>query len=185
LKTVLVSSGYINPKPFARLAEVLDGAHIDLKSFDDTIYRNLNAGKLEPVLKTIVAARKKGVWVEIINLVVPQWSDDYGMIRKMTAWIRENVGSDTPLHFSRFFPLYKLAQLYPTPTDVLVKARDIAYEEKLRYVYIGNVPELEANTYCLKCKELLIKRTGYRIKIYNFKNGTCGNCRTTLPGVWA
>lgn len=185
LKTVLVTSGYINERPFARLADVIDGAHIDLKSFNDSIYRNLNAGRLEPVLNTIKAAKKKGVWVEIVNLIVPQWSDDYAMIRKMAVWIRENAGSDTPLHFSRFFPLYKLAQLYPTPTDVITRARDIAHEEQLQYVYIGNVPGLEAHTYCPKCRAVLIKRTGYRIKIQNLKNGSCVKCGTALPGVWA
>jgi pyruvate formate lyase activating enzyme len=184
LKNVLVSSGYINPKPIEELAPYLDGAHIDCKSFDDTIYRNLNAGKLKPVLDTILLAKKKGVWVEIINLIVPEWSDDYAMIRKMAVWIRENAGVDVPLHFSRFFPLYQLAQLYPTPADVLVKAREIAREEKLSYVYIGNVPEIDSDTHCVHCNALLIKRTGYNVTVTGMKGSTCSKCGAKVPGVW-
>jgi pyruvate formate lyase activating enzyme len=185
LKNVMVTSGYINPKPFDELARYLDGAHIDLKSFDDSVYRNLNAGKLKPVLDTILLAKKKGVWVEIINLVIPKWSDNYEMIRKMAAWIRENVGVDAPLHFSRFFPLYQLAQLYPTPTDVLVKAREIAREEKLRYVYIGNVPEIDSDTHCVHCNSLMIKRTGYKVTVTGMNGSTCSKCGAKVPGVWS
>ncbi|MBN1131107.1 MAG: AmmeMemoRadiSam system radical SAM enzyme [Chitinispirillaceae bacterium] len=185
IKNVLVSSGYINQAPLEELAGYLDGAHIDLKSFDDTVYRNLNAGKLGPVLNTIMCVKKKGVWVEIVNLVVPEWTDDLKMLREMAAWIRDHAGADTPLHFSRFFPLYQLAQHYPTPKDVLEKASAIAREEKLRYVYIGNVPEIDSNTYCHKCKSLLIKRSGYSVKVAGLTKNVCEKCGTTVPGVWS
>jgi pyruvate formate lyase activating enzyme len=184
LKNVMVTSGYINPKPFEEVAQYLDGAHIDCKGFDDSMYRKLNAGKLEPVLDTILLAKKKGVWVEMINLIVPEWSDDYATIRKMAVWIRENAGIDVPLHFSRFFPLYQLAQLYPTPTNVLVKAREIAREEKLRYVYIGNVPEINSDTRCVQCNSLLVKRNGYKVTITGMKGSTCSKCGARVPGVW-
>jgi pyruvate formate lyase activating enzyme len=184
LKNVLVTSGYINAKPFEELAQFIDGAHIDLKSFSDSVYHNLNAGKLKPVLDTILLARKKGVWVEIINLVVPKWSDDFEMIREMAVWVRENAGLDVPIHFSRFFPLYQLANLYPTPTEVLVKARDIALSEKIRYVYIGNVPEINSDTHCAECNALLIKRTGYKVAITGMKGQTCSQCGAKVPGVW-
>ena len=93
LKNVLVTCGYINEEPFADVTPYLDGAHIDLKSFDETVYRNLNAGSLEPVLRTILTAKKHGVWVEIVNLVVPQWSDNFEMIRKMAIWVRITLAS--------------------------------------------------------------------------------------------
>ena len=184
LKNILVTCGYINEEPFADLARYIDGVHIDLKSFDETVYRNLNAGSLAPVLKTILNAKKHGVWVEIVNLVIPQWSDNFTMIRKMAVWIRENAGTDTPLHFSRFFPLYQLAQLYPTPAETLVKARTIALEEKLHYVYIGNVPESDSNTYCPKCRNLLVERNGYIVKVKGMKGPRCAQCGTVIPGVW-
>jgi pyruvate formate lyase activating enzyme len=184
IKNVLVSCGYINPEPLGDLAQYIDGMHIDLKSFDETIYRNLNAGTLKPVLDTILNAKKKGVWVEIVNLVVPQWSDNLDMIRRMCAWIRENVGVDTPLHFSRFFPLYQLADLYPTPEETLLAARKAALGEKLNYVYVGNVPDVDSNTYCPKCKNLLIEREGYLTKVKGMKGAHCGKCGLKIPGVW-
>jgi len=184
LKNILVTSGYINPAPFNDLAAVIDGAHIDLKSFDDTIYNKLNAGTLAPVLSTIVNAKKQGIWVEIINLVVPQWTDNMTMIRSMAAWIRDKAGTDTPLHFSRFFPLYQLSQLYATPVDILVKARKTALEEKLKYVYIGNVPEIDSNTYCPKCRSLLIERKGYLVKVKAMNGAKCAACGTVIAGVW-
>jgi pyruvate formate lyase activating enzyme len=184
LKNVMVTSGYINPAPLADLAGCIDAMHIDLKGFDETIYRNLNAGNLKPVLDAILTARKNKIWVEIVNLVVPQWTDNPDTIKKMCAWIRENVGADTPLHFSRFFPLYQLAQLYPTPEETLTKARRIALEEKLQYVYVGNVPDIDSNTYCPKCKNLLVERNGYRIKILGMKGNACKKCGEKIPGVW-
>jgi len=184
LKNVIVTCGYINEGPFADLAPYLDGAHIDLKSFDETVYRNLNAGSLAPVLRTICNAKKRGVWIEIVNLVIPQWSDNFDMIRRMSLWIKENVGADTPLHFSRFFPLYQLAQLYPTPVETLVNARKIALEENLHYVYVGNVPEVDSNTYCPKCRNLLVERNGYIVKLKGMKGPLCEKCGTVIPGVW-
>lgn len=184
LKNILVSSGYINNGPFEELCTVIDGAHIDLKSFDNDVYNKLNAGKLEPVLQTLVTARKADVWLEVVNLVIPQWSDDFEMIRKMCRWIKQNLGSSTPLHFSRFFPLYKLANLYPTPVKTLLTARKIAIEEGLLFVYIGNVPEINTNTFCTKCGELLVSRIGYNTTVHALTGGMCAKCKTSVPGVW-
>lgn len=184
LKNILVSSGYVKSAPFEELCSFIDGAHIDLKSFDDNVYRNLNAGQLNPVLQTLKIAKKAKVWIEIVNLVIPQWSDDLNMIRSMCRWIKQNLGSETPLHFSRFFPLYKLANLYPTPIETLNEARNIAIEEELHFVYIGNVPEFDSNTYCPSCGELLIFRKGYRVIIKALNGGKCAKCKTSVPGVW-
>jgi pyruvate formate lyase activating enzyme len=184
IKNIMVTSGYINTEPFTELTPYLDAAHIDLKSFDEKVYQNLNEGKLKPVLDTIQLAKKMGIWVEIVNLVVPEWTDDTAMIRKMCGWIRDHAGADTPLHFSRFFPLYKLANLAPTPRDILAKAQSIALEEKLNYVYVGNVPDLDANTYCPQCKSLLVERKGYRVKVSGMKGAACAKCGMKIPGVW-
>jgi pyruvate formate lyase activating enzyme len=184
LKNIMVTSGYINPEPLSDLAPHLDAMHIDLKSFDENIYRNLSSGKLKPVLDTILLAKEKGLWVEIVNLVVPQWTDNMDMIRKMCAWISERAGTDVPVHFSRFFPLYKLDQLYPTPANTLMAAQKIAFEEKLRYVYVDNVPNVDSNTYCHQCKELLVERKGYLVAVKGLKGSKCGKCGTVVPGVW-
>lgn len=185
LKNILVSSGYINQDPFEQLCKVIDGAHIDLKSFDNNVYFRLNAGKLQPVLDALLTARKAGVWIEIVNLVVPQWSDDQKMIREMCRWIKQNLGNSTPLHFSRFFPMYKLANLYPTPVEVLENARKIAIEEGLLFVYIGNVSQISPDTVCSSCGELLISRKGYYTTIHALTGGVCAKCKTPVPGVWS
>jgi pyruvate formate lyase activating enzyme len=184
LKNVLVSAGYINQEPLMELCKVIDGANIDLKSFDDNVYHNLNAGKLKFVLETLVTAKKAGVWVEIVNLIVPQWTDNQKMIREMCRWIKHNLGSTTPLHFSRFFPMHKLANLYPTPADTLENARKIALEEGLRFVYIGNVSGINSDTHCLSCGELLISRKGYYTELNALTGGVCAKCKQTVPGLW-
>lgn len=122
----MVSNGYINEEPLRTLAPLIDAANIDLKSFSNDIYLKLNAGTLEPVLNTLRVLRQENVWVEITNLVIPTWTDDFAMIRKMCQWLVANGFADVPLHFSRFYPLYKLSQLPQTPSATLIKARDIA-----------------------------------------------------------
>ncbi|OFX20671.1 MAG: AmmeMemoRadiSam system radical SAM enzyme [Bacteroidetes bacterium GWA2_31_9b] len=185
IKNVLVSAGYINEKPLRDLIPYIDGANIDLKSFDDDIYVRLNGGKLEPILNTLKILKQEGVWLEITNLVVPEWTDDLSMIERMCDWLYKNGFEDTPLHFSRFHPMYKLTHLSATPANVLNKARDIATKSGLKYVYVGNVPGSEAqNTICPKCKTIVVERKGYQILQNNIVNGYCKNCKTKIAGVW-
>ena len=122
------SAGYINPEPLEKLAEVLDAAVIDLKAFDPKFYKDLVDGKLEPVLNTLKTLRRKGVHVEIVNLVIPQFNDDPQTISDMCAWIKDELGPLTPLHFSRFYPLYKMQNHFPTPVSTLEKARETGPE---------------------------------------------------------
>lgn len=184
LKTVLVSSGYINPAPLVDLAKYIDAAHFDLKSFSEKIYAKLNEGKLAPVLTTLTTAKNAGIWVEVINLIVPQWTDNLDMIRSMCTWLNANMGADTPLHFSRFFPLYQLSYLMPTPAGVLKQAREIAMKEGLHFVYTGNLAEAEGNTYCPSCGMVVIGRDGYIITARNIKNGCCAKCGAAIAGIW-
>jgi pyruvate formate lyase activating enzyme len=184
LKTAVVSSGYINAEPFEALADVLDAIRIDLKSFSDDMYGRLNAGKLRPVLDTLLLAKKRGVWLEIINLIVPGWNDSPEQIRVLCAWVKKNLGAETPLHFSRFYPMYQLTNLYPTPVTTLKTAAGIAADEGLSYVYIGNVTEISAATKCPSCGKTLIDRAGYTVTANNLKNGTCGFCGRTIAGFW-
>ena len=127
---------------------------MDLKGFDDEIYRRLNSGKLQPILDTLKTYHELGIWFEVINLVVPTYTDNLETIRRMCGWLVDNLGPDRPLHFSRFNPQHKLDHLPPTPIDILVQAREAARAAGLRYVYIGNVREVAdaGTTYCPNCR---------------------------------
>jgi pyruvate formate lyase activating enzyme len=185
IKNVLVSAGYINREPLLKFCKVIDAANIDLKSFSNEIYLKLNAGKLQPILDTLVTLKEEGVWLEITNLVIPSWTDDLEMIRRMCGWLAEKGFSETPLHFSRFTPMYKLTQLPPTPVNVLQSARDIARNEGLKYVYVGNVPGADfQNTLCPSCGKVALERRGYSIQQMNIERGKCKSCGYEVAGVW-
>ncbi|MCI1785738.1 MAG: AmmeMemoRadiSam system radical SAM enzyme [Bacteroidales bacterium] len=186
IENILVSAGYVNREPLEKLASVLDAANIDLKSFDDDIYKKISGGSLRPVLDTLITLKERGVWLEITNLVIPSVNDDMEMIRGMCKWLSNNGFSDTPLHFSRFFPCYKMENLPPTPQYTLEKARDIACKEGMEFVYIGNVPGKNGeNTYCPQCGKLLVERNGYVITENRLgPDGKCPVCGHTVPGRW-
>ena len=139
LWNILVTAGYVNQEPLADLLPYLDAANIDLKSFSDDIYQQVSGGHLEPVLQTILAMRDAGVWIELTNLLIPGVNDDKAMISRMCQWLNDNGLSEAPLHFSRFFPRYKMSHLEPTPVATLQQARKIAQEAGIRHVYLGNV----------------------------------------------
>jgi pyruvate formate lyase activating enzyme len=185
LKNILKSAGYINEKPLRQLAQYIDAANIDLKSFKDSIYLKLSAGRLQPILDTLKILKEEKVWLEITNLLIPGWTDDPEMIREMCNWLCNNGFADTPLHFSRFQPGNKLAQLPATPLETLEQARSIANSAGINFVYVGNIPGTEyENTSCPKCKKLLIRRKGYQIAEYHIHNGNCLYCGARIPGVW-
>jgi pyruvate formate lyase activating enzyme len=184
LKNIMVTAGYINEAPLGELLHYMDAITLDIKSFSESVYRNLNAGSLEPVLNSLLMAQKSNVWVEISSLIIPGWTDDFTKVRKLCGWIKQKMGADVPLHFLRFFPLYKLADLYPTPIDTLKIAQKIAHEEGLNYVYIGNVAETDSNTYCPVCKKPLVIRDGFLIKTNLIKNRLCPFCKSNIKGIW-
>ena len=185
LHNLWISNGSINRKPLLELCRVLDAANVNLKSYDDNIYRKLNGGRLQPVLNTFKTLNEKGIHFEMTNLVVPGYVDDPEMLKKMCGWILENLGPDHPLHFLRFFPLYKLKRLSPTPQSTLEQFREIAMAEGIHYAYVGNIPgHPGANTYCHECKELLIERLGYAMPTYNLEGSHCRFCHALIPGVW-
>ncbi len=186
IKNLLISNGYINPAPLDELCNYIDVANIDLKAFDDDTYTMLANGTLQPVLDTLVKLKQKGVWLEITNLIVPKWTDDEKMIDKMCRWLSSNGFKDTPLHFSRFYPQYKLNRLPPTPVSILERAKKIAENYGLQYVYIGNVPGAEqGTTFCPKCKTSLVERIGFKVKKMVIENGRCPRCGATIPGKWS
>lgn len=187
VKNIFHSNGSLNPEPAEQIAGYLDGANIDLKGFTQEFYSKIPEGYLETVLNTLKTLKKKGVWIEITNLVVPTLNDDLDMIKEMSVWIKENLGPDTPIHFSRFHPQYKLRNLHSTPVSTLEKAREIAMSVGLNYIYVGNVPGHSAeSTYCPKCKNPVILRRGYTILELNLDSkGNCKHCSNFIPGVWS
>jgi len=186
LLNVYHSNGFINQEPLRNLCKVLDAANIDLKGFTETFYRDVCSGELSPVLETLKTLRKEKIHLEITNLVIPTKNDDLSVLKEMCLWVKKELGADTPIHFSRFYPLYKLKSLPPTPVSTLEKAREAALSSGLEYVYIGNIPGHEAeNTFCPKCKKMIIQRTGYILGEIHLKSGKCGYCGKPIPGIWA
>lgn len=185
IKNIIVSAGFINKAPLKKLCKVIDAANIDLKCFDEKTYLKLNGGKLQPVLDTLKILKEEGVWLEITNLIVPTWTDDLDMIKRMCEWLSNNGFNDYPLHFSRFHPMYKLTRLPVTPVETLNKAHKIAKEAGLKYVYIGNVPGHDSqNTFCPKCNKKIIERRGYYILSNHIEEGQCKFCGEKIAGVW-
>lgn len=179
------SNGYINPAPLEDLCRVLDAACIDLKGFTDDYYRELTEGTLAPVLATLKKLRQSGVHTEIVNLVVTGKNDDIDGIRAMCRWIRDELGPDVPLHFTRFYPLYRLKSLEPTPVTTLENAWRAALEEGLHFVYLGNLPGHPAeSTFCPGCKARLIERIGFRSTVLGIQDCRCSACGMSIPGIW-
>lgn len=179
------SNGYLNQEPLKELIKYLDGANVDLKGFSEEFYREITGGTLQPVLETLKTLKKNGVWLEITNLIIPTKNDDEKTIRVMCEWIKDELGKDVPIHFSRFYPQYKLQHLPPTPLETLQRAAKIAKNLGLLFVYIGNVPGIrEESTFCPKCRKIIIERKGYSILQINIKDGKCKFCKTEIPGRW-
>jgi pyruvate formate lyase activating enzyme len=185
VKNTMHSCGYINEKPLRKLSKYLDAADIDLKAFTEDFYNRISNGSLKPVLNSLRVVKEEGVWLEITNLVIPTLNDDMKNIREMCVWIKKNLGPDVPIHFSRFFPNYKLNNLPPTPLETLTEARNTAMDAGLRFAYIGNIRHEGESTFCPKCKKMLIERIGYFVKQNNISDGKCRFCGTSIPGVWS
>jgi pyruvate formate lyase activating enzyme len=186
ISNIFKSNGYINHEPLKKLCQVIDAANIDLKSFSESTYLRLSAGKLQPVLESLKVLRDSGVWLEITNLVVPTWTDNIDEIGRMCKWLSDNGFRDTPLHFSRFYPTRKLEQLPPTPAEILNKAAMIAGDEGIKYVYVGNIPGNEkSDTRCPACGTTVVARQGYRVVENNITRGKCNKCGKDIAGTWS
>lgn len=184
--SAVVTGGHINREPLDALLEVVDAVKVDLKAFREDFYREYVRGGLKPVLDAIRTIAASKVWLEVVYLVIPTLNDDPAAIREMARWVRDEAGPDVPLHFSRFQPMYLVKSLPPTPVSTLEKARAVALEQGLRYVYIGNVPGHPAeNTACPGCGKTLIERYVFDVRRMDVKDGRCPSCRTAIPGVWS
>ena len=184
LKNVVISAGYINPEPLKELCQHVDAIKIDLKAFNNSFYKKIVGGELEPVLNTLKTIKEQGIWLEIVYLVIPGENDDPEEVREMSQWIKQNLGEHVPLHFSRFHPMYKLINLPPTPEQTVKQLRNIALEQGLKYVYTGNLGDWQTeSTYCPGSDEMAIKRKGYFVTQINFNQGVCANGEQ-IPGIW-
>lgn len=184
VKNTMHTCGYINEKPLRELSKYMDAADVDLKAFTEDFYGRVCGGRLKPVLDALVVLKDEGVWLEITNLVIPTLNDDMKKISEMCGWIVANLGPDVPIHFSRFFPYYKLNNLPPTPMETMADARKAAMDAGLKFVYMGNIRSEAENTYCPKCRKLLIERIGYSVRQNNIRGSACKFCNTAIPGVW-
>ena len=185
LKNVLVTNGYIEEEPLKELLPYIDAANVDLKG-DAKFYKELcKVSHREAVLRTCKLMKENNIHLEITNLLVTSKNDSKEQIQELIDFVITDLGSDVPLHFSRYYPQYKL-DLPPTPVDTLLLARDMALEAGLKYVYLGNVRDREySNTFCRSCGELLIRRTGYTINLTNITNDKkCKNCQDANNFIW-
>ena len=185
IKTVAVTAGYMHDAPRREFYAKMDAANVDLKGFTDEFYFKLCGGQLQPVLDTLKFLKHEtDVWFEITTLLIPGKNDGDEEIRNEAQWIARELGLDVPLHFTAFHPDYKMLDLPPTPPETLSRARSIAQQEGLQYVYTGNVFDTEGGTtYCTSCKTPLIVRDWHRIVNYRVTpDGHCPDCGTPLAG---
>ncbi len=185
LKNVLVTAGYMNPEPLKNIAPYIDAANVDLKGFTNEFYQKNCGATLKPVLDTLVLMKELGIWVEVTNLIIPTKNDDMATIREMCKWVHDNLGADTPMHFSKFHPMYRVRNIPSTPVKTLENAQKEALNVGLHYAYVGNLFGHEGeSTRCPIDETLLIKRIGYKIIENNLKSGKCPTCNTNVSGRW-
>jgi pyruvate formate lyase activating enzyme len=183
LKTVMVTNGYINEQAFYDVYEHIDAANVDLKAFTENFYGKITLTHLKPVLDTLKRLKRDtNVWFEITNLMIPTLNDNPDEVKQLANWVLDNVGNSIPVHFTAFHPDFKLRNIHNTPPETLEMARDIALEQGLKFVYVGNVFSDSANTYCPSCNRLLIERNWHQIVKYRISaDGSCA-CGTKVPG---
>jgi len=186
LRSVMISAGYIQPEPLEKLIPHLSAVKIDLKSFREKYYDEICNGQLKPVLDTLMTLKKSGIWFEIVYLMVPTLNDDPSEIEDLCGWVVNELGTDVPVHFTRFHPDYLLKDLPPTPIESLEAAYSIAKKIGMHFPYIGNVYGHEGeNTYCPGCGQIVIGRRGFQIDEIALKNNACLKCGRVIPGVWS
>jgi pyruvate formate lyase activating enzyme len=188
IRVLIHTAAFIQPDAMRDLCHAVDGLNIDLKGFDEDKYFECTGGRLAPVLDALEMARASKKHLEVTWLTIPGYNDSRAMVTQACKWIVSKLGADTPVHFSRFFPKYKMQQVPATPITTLEDVRDAAYKAGIRYAYIGNVPGHGAeSTYCPKCSMVVVKHIGYQRIDYvglDPRSGRCRKCRLEIPGVW-
>jgi pyruvate formate lyase activating enzyme len=177
-KNVFVTNGFINPEPRTELLRYADAFNIDLKSFSDEFYRKTVGGRLEPVLDTIEEiSKREDIVLEVTTLVIPGYNDSDEEMEQLTEWLSA-LSPDIPYHLSAYYPTYKFTAP-ATPLPILQRMEKIA-KKRLNYVYLGNVSG-ESSSICANCGSMLVQRFGYRIKVVNYRDGTCTSCGKPVP----
>ena len=185
LYTVYVSNGYISEDAFREISNVLDAINIDVKAFNDKFYKKICKASLNPVLETCELAKKLNIHLELTYLVIPDHNDSADEINNFLNWVIDNLGKDTPIHFSRFHPDHNLLGVPVTPMKTLYDIWNLCKEKGLLYVYLGNVTHGEyGNTQCPKCKSTVIQRNGYLIDLSGLDKDKCRFCKTKLPIIY-
>jgi pyruvate formate lyase activating enzyme len=180
LKNILVTNGSVQEEPMLELLPLIDAMNIDVKGFTGDYYRKICRGELAPVKRTVELVHSR-CHLEVTTLLVPTLNDSDEEIAALVDWLA-GLNPEIPIHFSRYFPQYEM-NLPPTPLDTLRRARKIACR-KLKYVYVGNAPELDDDsTYCPACRNLIIWRSGYQTRIRGLEKGCCARCGTRIPVV--
>jgi pyruvate formate lyase activating enzyme len=186
IKTYVATGGFINPEPAKEIAGLVDGFAFGFKGFSDEFYDDVigSGVKLSDILTSLKTIASTGVHIEVVNLLLPGLNDKTYEVAALSEWVRDNIGVETPLHFLRFFPEYKMKNLPMTPPQTLIGARKTAMDVGLKYVYIGNLPGHEGNcTYCSSCGALVVQRVGLRIIDYHLSDqGKCKKCGAKVPG---
>ncbi len=184
IKNIIVSNGFINPAPLKELCKYIDGANIDLKSIKPEFYESICSARLEPILDAIKILHENGVWTELTNLLIPQHNDSPVEIKKLAEFVI-GIDKNMPLHFSSFYPCYKMMDVARTSEEAVRDTRVIALKAGLNYVYTGNISDEEGGTtFCPKCKKAAIIRHGFFVKENNVVNGKCKFCNQRIAGVW-
>lgn len=187
IKTIAVTAGYINPEPRVELFHHIDAANIDLKGFSKEFYKKMCLAEIEPILETIKYVKKETpCHLELTTLLIEGFNDSNKDLRAQCDWIVENLGTEVPLHFSAFFPSWKLKNVPPTSPKTLLKAYQIAKKAGIKYVYTGNIQDDKTSTtFCHRCKKPLIKRHGFEITEYSLtEKNSCRFCGAICGGIF-
>jgi pyruvate formate lyase activating enzyme len=183
ISNVYVTNGYMTSEMLEEFHPLLHAANVDLKSFRKETYQKFIGALLQPILDSLKKMKNLGIWIEVTTLVIPGINDSPEELRDIARFIAQELDTSTPWHISRFFPQYKTYSSSPTPIETLQRARQIGYEEGLKYIYLGNT-RTDSNTNCPNCGELIIRRDGYFVSLLGFEKGCCKNCGASLHGIW-
>ena len=185
LSTVMVTNGYVTREAFFDIYEHIDAANVDLKAFTNDFYRRITLTELKPVLDTLTWLRNEtDVWFELTTLLIPGLNDGDGEVKELSDWVAENLGVNVPLHFTAFHPDFKLRDRPRTPPESLHRARSIAMDAGLRFVYEGNIAGDANHTMCPNCNEMLIERSWHTVLDNRLDEGRCPECGCKVAGRW-
>lgn len=187
LRTIAVTSGFVEAAPSLEFFRAMDAANVDLKAFSDDFYRRLCGARLQPVLDTLERLRAETpCWLELTTLLIPGENDRWDELEPMCNWVVERLGPDVPMHFTAFHPAFHLMDRPPTDPDRLNRARNLAHERGVRHVYTGNTAEgVGLDTACPSCGAVVVERSGFRVlRIRLAPGGVCPDCGHPVAGDW-